>query len=118
MDETRLPTDPFSQALRRLRDNPAAVEKESLIDLQNFYGQAETWVVRTIRVEGADVIFLQHVDANGGHQWVLPPEVTAAIARQREGIASKIRTRGARKAAATRAANGMRPAFLKAEKSS
>jgi hypothetical protein len=117
MDETRLPSDPFSQALRRLRDNPSAVEKESLIDLQNFYGQAETWIVRTIRVDGADVIFLQHVDANGGHQWVLPPEVTAAIARQREGITAKVRTRGAKKAAATRAANGVKPAFRKAEAS-
>lgn len=103
-DAKALPRDTFSTALRKAQANPSAVEKTSMIDLVDFYGNAETWIVKTIRVDGNDVVFLQRINEEGGDRWVLPPEVTAAIARQREGAVTVNRKRGAHKAAATRKA--------------
>jgi hypothetical protein len=100
--ETTLPKDLYSTTLRSMRANPAAVEKSSTIDMADFLGNAETWTVRTIRVDGNDIVFLQRINAHGGDRWVLPPEVTQAIARQRDGATTVNRKRGANKAAATR----------------
>ena len=112
-NETTLPRDTYSTRLRELRGNPEAVEKTSTIDLADYYGNAETWTVRTIRttakslsgaLNSSDVVFIQRIDAKGGDRWVLPAEVTAAIARQRDGATTVNRKRGANKAAATRKA--------------
>jgi hypothetical protein len=105
-NETKaLPTDEFSKTLRELQANPSAVEKTSLIDLVDWYGNAVTWVVKTIRTDGKDVVFVQRNTSQGGDRWVLPTEVTAAIARQRDGATTVNRRRGARSAAATRRAD-------------
>jgi hypothetical protein len=104
-NEATLPKDTYSTTLRGLRANPSAVEKASTIELQDFLGNAETWTVRTIRVDGNDVVFLQRINATGGDRWVLPAEVTTAIARQRDGATTVNRKRGANKAAATRKAS-------------
>lgn len=103
-NETTLPRDSYSTILRNLRAHPEAIEKSSTIDLADFLGNAETWTVRTIRVRGNDVVFLQRIDRAGGARWVLPTEVTNAIARQRDGATTVNRKRGANKAAATRKA--------------
>ncbi len=100
----KLPDDTYSSTLRAWQGNPAAVEKASTIEVRDFLGNSETWVVRSIRADGRDVVFLQRINAGGGDRWVLPPEVTEAIARQREGAVTVNRKRGARKAAATRKA--------------
>lgn len=105
-DTTTLPRDVYSSTLRSMRANPAAVEKTSTIDMADFLGNAETWTVRTIRVDGNDVVFLQRINAAGGERWVLPAEVTLAIARQRDAATTVNRRRGANKAAATRKAGG------------
>jgi hypothetical protein len=108
-----LPQDEYSVVLRQLRANPALVEKESLIERQDFYGNTESWVLRTLRVDGEETIFLQRNTAEGGTRIVLPPDVVAAITRQHDGINDAMRKRGARKAAATRKALGLTPGFLK-----
>lgn len=107
-EQTTLPKDEYSQQLRQLQANPGGVEKVSTIDLTDFYGNAVTWIVRSIRVDGDDTVFLQKIDAEGGRRLVLPAEVTAAIARQRDGILTVNRKRGARAAAATRKAKGQK----------
>lgn len=104
MENERLPTDDYSKTLRQLQAHPGAVEKTSMIDLVDFLGNAETWIVKTIRVDGKDTAFLQRVNADGGARWVLPAEVTDALARQRDAATTVNRKRGARQAAATRKA--------------
>jgi hypothetical protein len=108
-----LPTDEFSTALRSLQNNPGAVVRASSIDLEDFYGNVVTWHIKTIRADGADTVFLQRNTAEGGDRVVLPPEVMAVIVRQRDGAVSVNRRRGAARAAATREAKGIRPAFSK-----
>ena len=104
MSDAAVPKDSYSSELRAKQANPSAVEKTSTVDLVDFYGNAETWIVKTIRVDGADTVFLQRNGADGGDRWVLPPGVTAAMTRHRDGIADVNRRRGARQGAATRRA--------------
>lgn len=103
MDD-KLPTDDYSKTLRGQQAHPGAVEKSSTIELIDFLGNQETWIVKTIRVDGLDTVFLQRINAQGGARWVLPAEVTDAISRQRDAAVTSMRKRGARQAAATRKA--------------
>lgn len=106
MDDTRLPTDEFSRELERLMRNPAAMSSASTIDVQTMLGNTESWIVKTVRVEGEETLFVTHVDATQGRRFVLPPKVTAAQQRQHEQLIALGRKRGANKAAATRKAKG------------
>jgi len=103
--DTKLPDDVYSKTLSRLLDNPAGVKtKGSTIDLVTLLGHSETWVVQTIRIDQHETVFVQRINVEGGMRLVLPPAVTAAIARQRDAIGSVIRRRGARQAVATKRA--------------
>lgn len=105
MNDNKLPEDAYSVTLSRLKDNPAAIAPApTTIDLITFLGNSESWIVRTIRIDGAATVFLQRINSAGGDRIVLPAEVTAAIARQRETTISVSRRRGAAKATATKAA--------------
>jgi hypothetical protein len=104
MDDPKLPTDEYSKTLREKQGHPTSVEKTSVVDMVDFYGNAVTWTVRTIRIDGSDVVFIQKIDAEGGDRWVLPAEVTEAIARQRDGIVDVMSRRRAQAGAATRKA--------------
>jgi hypothetical protein len=106
MDDTRLPTDPYSKALRDAHGNPSSVAKQSTIDLQDFLGNNETWTIKTIRTDGADTVFVQRINVDGGSRFVLPPAVTEAMARQRSSIVDVMNRRRATSAAATRRAKG------------
>jgi len=108
MNETVLPGDRYSREQARLLNNPAAVtlRSGSTLSLADYYGNAETWVVNTIRVDGNDTVFLQRVNAEGGVRFVVPPEVVAAIRRQGDTLTSLSRRRGARKALDTKRENG------------
>lgn len=107
MSEQTLPRDPFSEALRAFEGNPGAARSESTLHLSDFLGRSTTWVIITFRAEGRDTVLLQRIDANGNAmREVLPPEVAAAIARQRSNTTSVNRRRGAVRALATKRAEG------------
>ncbi len=107
MSEQTLPTDLFSRRLRELTHNPGAVRATSTIQTADFYGNAETWVVDTFRVDGGEEVLVQRISSAGGLQLVLPPQVTAAINRQRERAVTVNRKRAARSAVATKRAAGI-----------
>lgn len=113
-----LPRDEFSIRLRELTDNPGAVRASSTINRIDFYGRTETWVIDTFRHDGVETVFAQRINADEGPalRFIMPPEVTEALARQRGRAVTSVRRRGARQAAATREAKGIKPAFLKARK--
>jgi hypothetical protein len=113
-NETTLPTDVYSIMQRRLMDNPASLSRQAAtLDLVTMLGHAESWIVKTIRTNGLDTVFVQRVNAEGGMRLVLPPEVVAAIGRQRDALGTVVRRRGAQRAAQTRKERGIEPAFLK-----
>lgn len=108
MADTPLPTDAFSRELRAMQDNPGAVCSESTIRTSDFYGNTETWVVTTYRVnDGREQVFLQRNGADGGTRFVLPLEVTAAMVRHRDHLSARMRRRGARQAVATKRLRGI-----------
>lgn len=99
-----LPTDDYSRTLARLLDNPASISSSSTIDAVTFLGNSETWVIKTVRVDGLETLFLQVINADGGRRFVLPPAVSAALTRQRDQVLSVSRRRAARAGVATRKA--------------
>lgn len=60
-------------------------------------GKAETFIVETIRDQerGGDFIFVECLDETGDTRLALPPRVADAIARQRESLTKKSRSRAA-----------------------
>lgn len=108
-----IPRDEFSVTLKALLNNPTAVVRSSTIDLTDAYGNLVTWNVKTIRADGlGETVFIQTNTAEGGRRIVLPPEVVAALVRQRGGAVAVARSRSASRAAATREARGIAPGFL------
>lgn len=80
-------------------------------------GGTQMYVVQTYRQKDrGDMIFLEVVGAGGSVRLVLPPSVSNTIARQRDALTAKSRSRAARAVAEDRAARGERPAFLKKKK--
>lgn len=110
MSEQTLPVDTFSRRLRELTDNPGASRATSTVQRADFYGNSETWVIDTFRVDGQEEIFLQRISSDGSVRLVLPPEVTTAMVRQRDRAVHVTRKRAARTGLATKLAKGIDPA--------
>ncbi len=80
-------------------------------------GAAQTFIVQTYRQrEVGDHVFIECVSADGSFRLVLPPRVADAIARQRDALATKVRVKLGRAAAAERKARGEVPGFMKGRK--
>lgn len=103
----RLPDDEYSQTLSGLLNNPASLSSQtSTVPLLTYLGNSEDWIVKTIRVDGKDTVFLRRINARGGESWILPPEVVAAIRRQDARLTSTLRARAAARGAETRKLKG------------
>jgi len=75
------------------------------------------YAVQTYRQTGeGDTIFLEYVSDQGTVRVVIPPTVAEVIARQREQLTDKARSRAAKRAAEDRKARGIVPAFLRKKK--
>lgn len=75
-------------------------------------GGTETFIVQTVRQKDVgDYVFVERISDDGTVRLVLPPSVTAAIARQRDSTIAKNRRLTGRAAMADRMAAGYRPTF-------
>ena len=80
-------------------------------------GATQLYVVETYRQkEQGDTIFLEHVSETGTVRLVIPPQVSAVIARQREQLTAKTRSKAAKAVAQARKERGEIPAFLKSRR--
>lgn len=76
-------------------------------------GGSRTFFVQTARQrEVGDTIFIQTVGPDGGHRYVLGPEVAGVIARQRDSLTTMVARKHGKRLAAERKAAGIVPAFL------
>lgn len=76
-------------------------------------GIARSFIVQTYRQrDKGDTIFLETVGGEGTIRLAIPPQVADAIARQREALTGKVRSKVARQTMADRMARGEKPAFL------
>jgi hypothetical protein len=99
--------DDYAKVQARLAAHPEHVASLGrVVELTTFLGHTETWIVKTIRLEGGDTVLLQRVGSDGGERFVLPAEVTAAIASQRDYVIGKVREQGAKRGVATKRAGG------------
>jgi hypothetical protein len=110
--------DPYDRQLAALHGLPDVV-KSAVSTVRTIpplgIGGTEVFVVQTYRQkERGDILFLEVVRSGGTVRLVIPPAVTNTIARQRDALTAKSRSRAARTVAADRKAQGIQPAFLKA----
>lgn len=80
-------------------------------------GGAQTYIIQTYRQkEQGDMIFIEHVSEAGTVRMVIPAQVSNAIARQRDQLTSKVRSKASKAAAQDRKDRGELPGFMKAVK--
>ena len=76
-------------------------------------GIARSFIIQTYRQrEKGDTIFLETVGGEGTIRIAIPPQVADAIARQREALTGKVRSKVSKQVMADRMAAGHKPAFL------
>jgi hypothetical protein len=77
-------------------------------------GDAQTYTIQTFRQpEIGDTIFVQIVNKSGSTRIALPAKVANAIARQREALTTRGRSRRAKAVAQARKDRGELPGFMK-----
>lgn len=91
-----IPTDIFSQTLRRMSDNPGAMHARSTVQTADFYGNAESWIVDTFRTGSDETILVQCIRNNErgrpeAVRLVFPAEVTKVMVRQRDQTSAQAR---------------------------
>lgn len=117
MAEQVLPRDTFDVRLRELSDNPGAVKVSARINRADFYGRTETWIMDTFRVDGQSEAFVVKVTSEATVRLHLPQEVMRSLGATMAVSISRTRKRAARKALATKRAEGQQignPAALEA----
>ena len=112
--------DAFDRTIGLLHGLPDVTEvKTSVTRVVPPFGVGGTqlYVVQTYRQkEQGDTIFLEHVSETGTVRLVIPPQVSAVIARQREQLTAKTRSKAAKAVAQERKERGEIPAFLKSKR--
>lgn len=107
-------TDPFDKLLSTLIGLPnGAHTKPSVVQAIDFYGNATSYIIQTVRTDESVTAFVTQVNAQGAARTILPSAVLAVIDRQREAITTKLRKRHGRRIAEERKLAGKEPAFLR-----
>jgi hypothetical protein len=105
--------DAFDRLLGALQGLPDVTESRpaTIQTIQPLLGTSQTYIIRTWRqidrggdkaTRGLDTIFIECVSAAGSFRIALPPKVADAIARQRDALSAKTRSKAARANAAER----------------
>jgi hypothetical protein len=110
-EEIGIRGDNYDRMINQLDGLPDVTStRPSTVDTITFLGTAQTWIVRTFRQrERGDTIFVQYIDAHGGHRFVIPPKVAEAIASQRDSATAKNRKKAGRASYETQVASGNDP---------
>ena len=77
-------------------------------------GGTQLFSIQTYRQrERGDLIFLEVAGASGIVRVVIPPAVANVIARQRDALTAKSRSKASKAVAEDRASRGLKPGFMK-----
>lgn len=110
-------SDPFDRMLSGMIGLPnGAHTKPAVVQAIDFYGNATTYIIQTVRTDESVTAFVTQVSAQGAARTILPTAVLTTIDRQREAITKKLRSRHGRRIAEERKAAGIEPGFMKAKK--
>ncbi len=105
--------DVFDRLLGGLQGLPDVVHTKpaTIRAMVPILGSAQTFIVQTYRQrEQGDTIFLECVSADGSLRLATPPKIADAIARQREALTDKARSKAAKAIAQERKERGEKPA--------
>ena len=119
-EEIRNSLNYFDRLKETLHSLPDVIRtKETTITVMPTFGiGSHTYVVVTYRRrEIGDSVFLQVVSEGNATRIVIPPEITDVIARQRDQLTSKSRSRAGKRVAEDLAARGIKPGFMRKGKS-
>jgi hypothetical protein len=111
--------DPFDRLLGSLHGLPdvAHTRLSTVRVITPLLGNSETFIVQTYRqAEQGDTIFLERSNRDGNLRIAIPAKVADLIARQRDALTAKSRSRAARRVAQDRLDRGEAPAFLRKPK--
>lgn len=117
-EKATLAKSKFDRLMGSLTDlNETVRSAETVTRDTPLFGVGEgttTYITQTIRQKDVgDFIFVEVVSEEGTVRLVLPPKVSAVIARQRDTLTDKSRSRAARAVAEDRKARGEVPGFMK-----
>lgn len=106
--------DPFDKMLSGLIGLPnGAHTKPAVIQSVDFYGNATSYIIQTVRTDESVTAFVTQVSAQGAVRTILPSAVLATIDRQRDSITKQLRSRHGRRIAEERKAAGIDPGFMR-----
>lgn len=107
-------SDPFDKMLSRMRGLPnGAHTKPAVVQAIDFYGNATSYMIQTVRTDESITAFVTQVSAAGSSRSILPAAVLAVIDRQRASITTKLRRRHGIRLAEERKAAGLEPGFMR-----
>lgn len=107
-------SDPFDKMLSRLIGLPGGAHtKPSVTQHIDFYGNATSYQIQSVKTDEGVTAFVTQVDAQGSKRYILPSKVLAAIDRQRASLTKQVRRRHGKRIAEERAAAGIQPGFMK-----
>lgn len=108
-----LTTDPFDRMLSSMTGLPnGAHTKPAVVQAIDFYGNAMSYIIQTVRTDETVTAFVTQVSAAGSVRSILPQSVIAVIDRQRASITTKLRRRHGKRLAEKREAAGIAPGFM------
>jgi hypothetical protein len=114
MEGTDYTISKFDRAYSGLIDGNAVMTRATTIEyVQKVTGEAETFIVQTVRNEDGDNIVLKFVDKDGNKRLILPPKVANLIASQRDSLTARRRSIASKATAKARADRGELPGFMK-----
>jgi len=108
----------FDRAIGSLEGLPDVVKcKATTMRVIPTFGLgSHTYIIQTYRQrETGDTIFLEVTSEQGTTRIVIPPAVADTLARQRDQLTTKSRSRAGKRVAEDLKARGIAPGFMKAE---
>ena len=108
--------DTFDRLLGALHGLPdiTSVKPATLRTVTPILGTSQLYIVQTYRQANAgDTIFLECTSKDGTVRLALPPPVADAIARQRDALTAKSRSKSAKRVAQERKERGEIPGFMR-----
>lgn len=121
MSEERSPQmpDSFDRLLGAIHGLPDVchTRPSTIRTVTPLLGTSNLFIVQTYRqTDAGDTIFLEAVSKDGSIRLAIPPAVSDAIARQRDSLTDKTRSRAAKQSAQTRKEAGHIPFVKKGTK--
>ena len=108
-DQVKRQSDTYDRMVGALEGLPDVLKSRpsTIRALTPLIGDSQTFIVQTSRQrEQGDFIFIEIVSKDGAIRVALPPKVSEAIARQRDGLTTRSRSQASKRVAQDRMERG------------